>query len=138
MIATMQVSYIFCIPQKINFVDMYNGPYLRVLTPRTTDGTSPLIGADDKVQYKEAHLPLSAKAALEDQNRKLPKYLQKRIEVVSGHKEPAQPKIEELDDMQLEQQLAKLMAIKAQRAGEPKEIADLVASIGAVDTKQQQ
>ncbi len=96
---------------------MYNGPYLRVITTRTTDGSSPLIDEEGRAVTKEAHLPLSAKPLLELQNRRLPKYLQKKIEVVPGYKEPEQPKVEDLNDQELEAQIAKLMELKAKRAG---------------------
>lgn len=63
----------------------FNGPYLRVLSPVTTNGVNLKIGEDDKVVYKEAHLPLSAKRELEKQNAKLADHLKKKIEVVGNN-----------------------------------------------------
>lgn len=60
----------------------FNGPYLRVLSPATTNGVNLKIGDDDKVIYKEAHLPLTAKRSIEQQNAKLPDHLKKKVEVV--------------------------------------------------------
>lgn len=59
-----------------------SGSYLRVLTPRTSNGVN-LIVVDGQVQYKETSLPMSAKRYIEEQNRKLPDHLKKIIEVVS-------------------------------------------------------
>lgn len=66
-----------------------NGSYLRVLTPRTSNGVNPII-VDGQVQYKETSLPMAAKRHLEEQNRKLPDHLKKIIEVV--YNEKPQPK----------------------------------------------
>lgn len=66
---------------------MLKGSYLRVLSPRTTNGTNILV-ENGQVVYKEAHLPLSAKKALEKQNEKLPSSLKKVIEVVHDGIEP--------------------------------------------------
>src|SRR5687767_3264498 len=67
------------------------GSYLRVLTPRVTNGTNLQIGADGRIDYKEAHLPISAKRKMEEYNRKLPNHLKKVIEVVHGNIEPNIP-----------------------------------------------
>jgi hypothetical protein len=47
----------------------FNGrPYLRVLTPRTSDGKNLLYDKDLRVRYKESHFELSALPALEKEN----------------------------------------------------------------------
>lgn len=63
---------------------LYQGPYLRVITPRTADGNRPLIGDDGKQETKESHLPLTAKKHLEEVNKNLPKHLQHKIELVEA------------------------------------------------------
>lgn len=60
---------------------VFQGNYLRVSTPRTLDGVTPLL-KDEKLQYKEDFLPLSAKPFLEAQNKDLPDILKKKIEIV--------------------------------------------------------
>lgn len=60
---------------------VFQGKYLRVLTPRTIDGTTPLL-FDGMLQYKEDFLPFSAKLFLERQNKDLPEILRKKIEVI--------------------------------------------------------
>jgi len=69
-------------------MSFFTGSYLRVLSPRTTNGLSPQIGPDGKLVYREDHLPLSAKKHLENQNKKLPEILRKTIEVVGGDAAP--------------------------------------------------
>jgi hypothetical protein len=76
------------------------GSYLRVLTPRTTNGNNLLIDGD-KVVYKEDHLPITAKKYLEIYNASLPHHLKKRIEVVQGNvSETKEVKNEELINAQ--------------------------------------
>src|SRR5688572_22121772 len=71
---------------------MYNqGSYLRVLTPRVTNGTNLKILPNGTIDYKEAHLPISAKRKMEDYNRKLPSHLKKVIEVVHGNTQANPP-----------------------------------------------
>lgn len=70
------------------------GSYLRVLSPRTTNGNN-LMTDGDRVLYKEEHLPLTAKKYLELQNQSLPAHLKKRIEVVQGNTQ-TEPVIESL------------------------------------------
>lgn len=65
-----------------------NGPYLRVLTPVTSDGVS-LVTVNDRIKYREDHLPLSAQKMLEKKNEKLPTSLRKKIEVVNDYVKPA-------------------------------------------------
>lgn len=60
------------------------GTYLRILTPETINGVYPKMGPDGRQGFKETHLPLSARPAMERLNRKLPDALKKRIEVVDG------------------------------------------------------
>lgn len=62
--------------------------YLRVVTPVTEDGNRPRIVNGQQV-FKETALPLSAKKMLVEQNKNLPKHLQKIIEEV--HNNDAQP-----------------------------------------------
>lgn len=59
----------------------FDGPYLRVLTPETIDGIN-LRMVNERIVYKESHLPLSAKKHLERKNNKLPTHLRHKIEVV--------------------------------------------------------
>lgn len=68
----------------------FKGEYLRVLTPLTTDGVSPLT-ENDKIVFREDHLPMTAKKNLEAKNINLPNHLKKKIEVVSNTYTP-QPK----------------------------------------------
>lgn len=63
-------------------MSLFKGSYLRVLSPRTTDGQTPQM-QDDRLVYKEDHLPLTAKPHLEKQNAVLPAILRKKIEVVN-------------------------------------------------------
>lgn len=63
---------------------VFKGNYLRVLTPRTTDGVTPEMGEDGRLVYKESFLPHSALKDLNEQNLKLPEILKKRIEVVKN------------------------------------------------------
>ena len=62
-------------------MSLFKGKYLRVLTPRTVDGNIHLL-VDDKVQYKETHLPFSALKSLEKENAKRASHLKHKIEVV--------------------------------------------------------
>jgi hypothetical protein len=67
----------------------FKGRYLRVTTPITTNGISPLL-VNGVVQTEETFLPLSARKELEKKNRRLMKsapHLVMKIEVVGG--EPA-------------------------------------------------
>lgn len=62
----------------------FKGTYLRVLKPRTTNGVNVKIGDDGRMEYKEVHLPLTAKKNLEIRNAKKPDHLKMKIEVVGG------------------------------------------------------
>lgn len=66
-----------------------NEPYLRILTPRTKDGSNPLYGPDKQPTYKESHLPLSALKAMERENLNLPDHLKHVIEKVGLPEETA-------------------------------------------------
>lgn len=72
-------------------MSLFPGKYLRVLSPRTVDGITPQM-ENDKLVFKEDHLPLSAKAFLEKQNENLPEILKKRIEIVGGEEVQTKPK----------------------------------------------
>lgn len=52
---------------------------LRVVSPVTVDGNRPKI-VDGKQVYKETYLPKTAKRALDNQNKRLPEHLRKKIE----------------------------------------------------------
>lgn len=60
---------------------VFQGTHLRVLTPRTVDGVTPVL-LDGVLQYKEEFLPLSAKPFLETHNKDLPEILRKKIQVI--------------------------------------------------------
>jgi hypothetical protein len=63
----------------------FKGPYLRVTTPKTTNGIMPLI-ENGVPQYEETFLPLTAKKHLERKNVRLEKagakHLVAKIEIV--------------------------------------------------------
>ena len=102
---------------------MYNGPYLRVLTPRTTNGNNPVI-VNDMQQYRESHLPLSARAHLETLNRSTPQHLRKKIEVVDGYADQQRKSEQEELIQKLQAELAQLKAAQLgqvkQEPAEPK------------------
>lgn len=57
---------------------------IRVVSPVTEDGNRPKIDPETKKQiFREDYFPGTAKAAFEDQNKKLPPHLQKIIEPLS-------------------------------------------------------
>jgi hypothetical protein len=66
-------------------MSIYNGDYMRVLTPETTDGQNLRI-VNDRVVYKESHMPFNetAKKMLEQENLRLPPHLRHKIEIVQG------------------------------------------------------
>jgi hypothetical protein len=67
------------------YINMYfTGNYLRVLTPRTTDGNTPLLIGGQQ-QYKETALPFTARKRLDARNRQLPSHLRHIIEEVTNH-----------------------------------------------------
>lgn len=65
----------------------FTGPYLRVTTPKTTNGIIPKLH-NGQQEVAETFLPLSARKALEAKNRRLEKngfrHLMMEIEVVGG------------------------------------------------------
>jgi hypothetical protein len=72
----------------------FKGTYLRVLKPRTTNGVNVKIGPDQRIEFKEVHLPYTAKKNLEIKNAKKPDHLKMIIEVVSDELHPL-PAVEE-------------------------------------------
>jgi hypothetical protein len=64
-------------------MSLFKGKYLRVSTPCTTDGASPKLDEEGKLEMKETFLPVSAKKDLELQNKILPEILRKKIEIVT-------------------------------------------------------
>lgn len=90
------------------------GSYLRVMTPRTTNGNNVVVNERGVVEYKEAHLPLTAKRSLELLNRNTPQHLRKKIEVVKGNvqeqkEQPNQELIEAQKKIELlQKQLAQM------------------------------
>lgn len=65
----------------------FTGNYLRVLTPRTTDGNTPLL-VDGQQQYKETALPVTARKKLDARNKQLPSHLRHIIEEVTNYQAP--------------------------------------------------
>jgi hypothetical protein len=98
----------------------FNGqPYLRITSPKTTNGILPLT-INGVVQTKETHLPLSARKRIESKNNRLRKsgngHLVSKIEVV----EPG-PKID-VAKLEAESMKAELEILRAQKAELEKEI----------------
>jgi hypothetical protein len=64
----------------------FKGSYLRVQTPKTTNGIISKIGPDGRVEYVESFLPLTAKKQIEKKNARLVKngfgHLVAKIELV--------------------------------------------------------
>lgn len=67
----------------------FTGPYLRVTTPKTTNGLIPQI-INGEPQYNETFLPLSAKKSLEAKNNRLTRtgfqHLVAKLEIVGEYK----------------------------------------------------
>lgn len=119
------------------------GSYLRVLSPRTTNGNNVLVDESTRtVKYREDHLPLSARRFLELYNKNLPQHLRKIIEVVKGDELTVQAnndkkkdiKIDELSAEQLENLVAqyKLLQAKQKQAEGNQNV-----GAGAVDGQKQ-
>ena len=70
----------------------FQGTYLRVLKPRTSNGINPIIDGEGRMDYKETFLPLSAKKRLEKINSKLPQHLKMKIETVTDEAPAEKPK----------------------------------------------
>lgn len=90
------------------------GTYLRILTPETINGVYPKMGPDGRQSFKETHLPLSARPAMERLNRKLPDALKKRIEVVDGA--PVSNGYKTIEPDEADQLRAKIAELEAQNA----------------------
>lgn len=78
----------------------YDQDHLRITKIRTTDGTTPLLGPDEKPVKKIVFAPLTkdSKRLLEDQNSRLPNGLKMKIEVIPAYKPepvPFKPAIDE-------------------------------------------
>lgn len=67
-------------------MSFFKGDYLRVMSPVTTNGMVNQFGPDGRPLYKEDHLPVTARKALEKRNLKLPENLRKKIELVPAYK----------------------------------------------------
>lgn len=65
--------------------------YLRVTSPLTIDGVRPKYDQRGQMMYKETELPLTAKKYMDEQNRKLPDHLKKKIEVIKADQVPGDP-----------------------------------------------
>lgn len=103
------------------FMDFLTRTHIRVLKPITTNGINVDTDEFGQVMYKEMEFPLSAKAKLEEENTKLPKHLQRRIEVVTPNPIIAPvaktaPALAQEVDQEKEQLRAELDEMKAQMA----------------------
>ena len=67
---------------------LFKGSYLRVSSPITSNGTNIKLDETGRAMYRETFLPLSARKELENQNKKLPEHLRKKIEVVHDSLDP--------------------------------------------------
>lgn len=57
----------------------FKGAYLRIETPRTTDGINLKMGPDLRPIFKETHVPLTALKQFEKENIGRPEHLKHRI-----------------------------------------------------------
>lgn len=112
------------------------GSYLRVLTPRTTNGTNLLMGQDGRAIYKEAHLPMSAKHKLELYNRKTPNHLKKIIEVVEGNNAPVIKNVQIGQPNQVDKLLEELSRQRQQMQSMQESIEKLMAENLNLQNKQ--
>jgi len=64
-------------------MSFFDGDYIRIKTPDTTDGVNIKI-VNDKVVYKEQYMPFNKMSmkALEEENARRPDHLKHKIEVV--------------------------------------------------------
>jgi len=69
-------------------MSLFQGDYLRVLTPETIDGVT-IKMVNDRMSFKESHMPLSALKDLQRENDRLPTHLKHRIERVTTNFGPA-------------------------------------------------
>jgi hypothetical protein len=65
--------------------------HLRVKTPITTDGLTLAYDSFQRPKYSITHLPITAKAALEKANKRLPNHLKKIIEIIDPIEAPKSP-----------------------------------------------
>lgn len=66
----------------------FDGKYLKVLTPITIDGSTPLVDEETNMaQFKETHSPLSAKRYFDKQNEHLPRHLRIRYTEIDSDKQ---------------------------------------------------
>lgn len=79
----------------------FNGPYLRILTVKTTNGIIPLT-VNGEIQYKESFAPLTAKKQFEKKAARLNKnghgHLAPIVEVVGN--EEVKPKVQPTGEVQ--------------------------------------
>lgn len=66
-------------------MSLYDGDYIRVLTPETTDGVN-LKYRDGRQIMRESHLAFNNMAikSLEEENARRPDHLKHKIEIVRG------------------------------------------------------
>jgi hypothetical protein len=104
----------------------FNEDHLRITKVKTIDGTSPLIGEDERPVKKVIFAPLNpqSKKLFEDQNTRLPTNLKMKIDVVKGYKPvtiPAAPAEDvealKLKLQQLEQENKSLKESKIETSG---------------------
>jgi|SRR6476620_2983013 len=88
----------------------FNEDHLKITKVRTTDGTSPLIGEDERPVKKVIFAPLNpqSKKLFEDQNTRLPTNLKMKIEVVKGYRPEAIPAAPAVDISALEARIKEL------------------------------
>lgn len=88
----------------------FSEDHLKITKVRTTDGTSPLIGADERPVKKVIFAPLNpqSKKLFEDQNTRLPTNLKMKIEVVKGYRPEAIPAAPAVDVSALEARIKEL------------------------------
>ena len=88
----------------------FNEDHLKITKVRTTDGTSPLIGEDERPVKKVIFAPLNpqSKKLFEDQNTRLPTNLKMKIEVVKGYRPEAIPAAPSADVSALEARIKEL------------------------------
>jgi hypothetical protein len=84
--------------------------HLRITKVKTIDGTSPLIGEDERPVKKVIFAPLNplSKKLLEDQNTRLPTNLKMKIETVKAYKPEPVPAAPAVDVEALQKQLEQL------------------------------
>ena len=90
----------------------FNEDHLKITKVRTTDGTSPLIGEDERPVKKVIFAPLNpqSKKLFEDQNTRLPTNLKMKIETVKAYRPEAIPAAPAVDVSALEARIKELEA----------------------------